>query len=190
MKKSKGHTHETSTSLLPSFLRTQARDAAAELAAIALRDAASWANAIARVPDAACHPVLGPKKTHRHACNTTLRQGTNQKLRQTITQNHMFTVRAIFLLTLIRRSGPHGSSVETSATPDVDPIVCDRITAVPALVEPSGRAQFVESIVREVRRAFGELVFEPEETSLQFDSIEQSFRVQTGQLQDAQTSSF
>ena len=91
---------------------------------------------------------------------------------------------------LLLRSGPHGSSVETSATPDVDPIVCDRITAVPALVEPSGRAQFVESIVREVRRAFGELVFEPEETSLQFDSIEQSFRAQTGQLQDAQTSSF
>ena len=50
--KSEGHTHETSTSLLPSFLRTHARDAAAELAAIALRDAASWANAMAHIPNA------------------------------------------------------------------------------------------------------------------------------------------
>ena len=33
-----------------------------------MRDAASWANAIARVPDAACHLVLGPKKTHTHTC--------------------------------------------------------------------------------------------------------------------------
>ena len=83
MKKSKGHTHETSTSLLPSFLRTQARDAAAESAAIALRDAASWANAIARVPDAACHLVLGPKRTHTHICKQRHLEARNKPAPET-----------------------------------------------------------------------------------------------------------
>ena len=83
---------------------------------------------------------------------------------------------------LLLRGGSNGGSVETTGTPDVDPIVCDRVTAVPALREPQGRALFVESIVREVRRAFGELVFEPEDTSLQFESIEESFRAQTADL--------
>lgn len=90
---------------------------------------------------------------------------------------------------LLLRSGPQGSSIETSGTPDTDPIVCDRLTAVPALLESSGRAKFVESVVREVRRAFGELVFEPEDTSLQFDSIEESFRAQTGQFERTAESS-
>ena len=36
------------------------------------------------------------------------------------------------------------------------------MTVVPSLAEATGRKSFVESIVREVRRAFGELVFEPE----------------------------
>lgn len=83
---------------------------------------------------------------------------------------------------LLLRSDSKGKSIETTGIPDSDPIVCDRITAVPALLEPNGRAQFVESIVREVRRAFGELVFEPEDTNLHFDSIEESFRAQTGQF--------
>lgn len=81
---------------------------------------------------------------------------------------------------LLLHSDLKDSSVETTGVPDEDPIVCDRLTAVPALLESAGRAQFVDSIVREVRRAFGELVFEPEETSLGFDSIEESFRAQTG----------
>jgi Schlafen, AlbA_2 len=85
---------------------------------------------------------------------------------------------------LLLRAGPKGACIETSGTPDVDPIVCDRVTAVPALAEPAGRATFVESIVRDIRRAFGELVFEPEETSFHFDSIEESFRAQAADLNE------
>jgi hypothetical protein len=36
---------------------------------------------------------------------------------------------------------------------------------VPALSNAEGRRVFVQSVVREVRRAFGELEFEPEEPS-------------------------
>lgn len=73
---------------------------------------------------------------------------------------------------LLLRSGPNGSSCETTGTPDSDPVVCDRITAVPQLYEQAGRVSFVESIMREVRRAFGELVFEPEDTGFPFESLE------------------
>lgn len=54
---------------------------------------------------------------------------------------------------------------ETSRGPFEDPVICDRVAAVPALSNADGRRVFVESVVREVRRAFGELVFEPEELS-------------------------
>ncbi len=54
---------------------------------------------------------------------------------------------------------------ETSRGPYEDPVICDRVAAVPALSNADGRRAFVESIVREVRRAFGELEFEPEEPS-------------------------
>ena len=70
---------------------------------------------------------------------------------------------------------------ETSGSPDVDPVVCDRTTAVPALYESSGRSAFVESIVREVRRAFGELVFEPEASTFNFESLEEDFRTSSSQ---------
>ena len=79
---------------------------------------------------------------------------------------------------LLLRSKAEESSIETSGTPDDDPIVCDRVTAVPHLFEPSGRSSFVESIVREVRRAFGELVFEPEDSHYGFESIEESLTPQ------------
>jgi hypothetical protein len=52
---------------------------------------------------------------------------------------------------------------ETSRGPYEDPVICDRVAAVPALYQGDGRKAFVESVVREVRRAFGELEFEPEE---------------------------
>jgi hypothetical protein len=52
---------------------------------------------------------------------------------------------------------------ETSRGPFEDPVICDRVAAVPALSSAEGRKAFVESVVREVRRAFGELEFEPEE---------------------------
>lgn len=63
---------------------------------------------------------------------------------------------------LLLKRGPKETSCETTGTPDNDPIVCDRVTVVPSLAEAIGRKSFIESIVREVRRAFGELVFEPE----------------------------
>ena len=52
---------------------------------------------------------------------------------------------------------------ESSRGPYEDPVICDRVAAVPALSNAEGRRAFVESVVREVRRAFGELEFEPEE---------------------------
>ncbi len=51
---------------------------------------------------------------------------------------------------------------ETDSGADSDPVICDRVASVPALYEAEGRVEFVKSIVREVRRAFGELVFEPD----------------------------
>ncbi len=54
---------------------------------------------------------------------------------------------------------------ETSRGPFEDPVICDRVAAVPALSHADGRKAFVESVTREVRRAFGELEFEPEEPS-------------------------
>jgi hypothetical protein len=83
---------------------------------------------------------------------------------------------------LLLRSGNGDSSYETTGTPDDDPVVCDRITAVPHLFEASGRTAFVESIVREVRRAFGELVYEPEETAFGFESMEESLMAQSVQV--------
>ena len=47
--------------------------------------------------------------------------------------------------------------------PQSDVVFCDRIVAVPALREADGRQVFVASVSREVRRAFGELVFEPDD---------------------------
>ena len=81
-----------------------------------------------------------------------------------------------------RPGGGDSSSYETTGTPDDDPVVCDRITAVPHLFEASGRTVFVESIVREVRRAFGELVYEPEETAFGFESMEESLMTQSVQV--------
>ena len=83
---------------------------------------------------------------------------------------------------LLRSGGGDSSSYETTGTPDDDPVVCDRITAVPHLFEASGRTVFVESIVREVRRAFGELVYEPEETAFGFESMEESLMTQSVQV--------
>lgn len=54
---------------------------------------------------------------------------------------------------------------ETTRGPFEDPVICDRVAAVPALSNLDGRRAFVQSVVREVRRAFGELEFEPEEPS-------------------------
>ena len=54
-------------------------------------------------------------------------------------------------------------SGETSRGPYDDPVICDRVATVPILSQPEGRRSFGESVVREVRRAFGELEFEPEE---------------------------
>jgi schlafen family protein len=83
---------------------------------------------------------------------------------------------------LLLRPGHEDACQETASAPDSDPVVCDRITAVPHLYEASGRSLFVESIVREVRRAFGELVFEPEETPLGFDSVEDSLFTQSARI--------
>jgi len=77
---------------------------------------------------------------------------------------------------LLLRPSSQDSSIETSGTPDVDPVVCDRLTGVPALYEPEGRRSFVESIVREVRRAFGELVFEPDGQAFQLEAIENNWQ--------------
>jgi hypothetical protein len=77
---------------------------------------------------------------------------------------------------LMLRPCDQDSLGETTGTPHVDPVVCDRLTAVPALHQPAGRDSFVESIVREVRRAFGELVFEPEGEAFQVSSIEENWR--------------
>jgi hypothetical protein len=83
---------------------------------------------------------------------------------------------------LLLRPGHDGTCDETASTPDSDPVVCDRITAVPHLYEHNGRSAFVESIVREVRRAFGELVFEPEEVTFGFDSVEEGVMSQSAQI--------
>lgn len=61
---------------------------------------------------------------------------------------------------------------ETAHGPDADPVICDRVAAVPALHDHAGRAHFVQSVVREVRRAFGELVFEPEESILGVQEVD------------------
>ncbi len=52
---------------------------------------------------------------------------------------------------------------ETSRGPYDDPVVCDRVATVPVLSQAEGRSGFCDSVIREVRRAFGELEFEPEE---------------------------
>lgn len=52
---------------------------------------------------------------------------------------------------------------ETQQGPFADPVICDRVVTVPALSAAEGRKSFVTSVVREVRRAFGELEFEPED---------------------------
>lgn len=82
---------------------------------------------------------------------------------------------------MLLSQGNEDEVCETSGSPDVDPVVCDRTTAVPALYESSGRSAFVESIVREVRRAFGELVFEPEASAFNFESLEEDFRSSSSQ---------
>ncbi len=56
---------------------------------------------------------------------------------------------------------------ETESGSERDPIICDRVATVPALSGAKGRREFVSGIVREVRRAFGQLVFEPDEAELQ-----------------------
>ena len=83
---------------------------------------------------------------------------------------------------LLLRPGQDATCDETSSSPDSDPVVCDRITAVPNLYESAGRSAFVESIVREVRRAFGELVFEPEDIPVGFDSVEEGLISQSAHI--------
>lgn len=60
---------------------------------------------------------------------------------------------------------------ETSRGPFEDPVICDRVATVPALSYTEGRKAFVESVVREVRRAFGELEFEPEQANYLFQEV-------------------
>lgn len=60
---------------------------------------------------------------------------------------------------------------ETLRGPFEDPVICDRVATVPALSYPDGRKAFVQSVVREVRRAFGELEFEPEEANYAFREV-------------------
>lgn len=61
---------------------------------------------------------------------------------------------------------------ETAHGPDADPVFCDRVAAVPALYDAPGRQVFVQSVMREVRRAFGELVFEPEDAEIGVQEVD------------------